>query len=1338
MYKKSLGFKIFSIFSSLNFVLQPIFDPLIFNRVPLVFAQEGASEEITLVEEQITEEEIINDEKASEEESNNNENEETSEEELTTQEGQSEPTPTEEKVINPSQLNEALEEQTPQEEPSSNPDPDQETNNWLATSWLEEENPETKGSICLETESAFTRTTNNDWVINEKENFAQTLNSVQLGITYTYPQEERVTVTFTCLPKDENLRAPLRIQKVRIADLNLPENYAPYGEYAYEITTQMENGTFEYQLTLPGPTEDDLALTIAYLEEEGNVSRVEIEKIEQEADTVRATELNHFTPFFVLLNNGNVKVRLCHATASERNPYRSITVSINSVQKCEDVRGHGGHTNDIIPPFPFGDCSYPGKNWDDDGRAIWENYCEIIPTKKCRNGIVEGGEDCDYGALNGKPNSNCSFDCKWITPACVPGINVVTNGSFDSPEVTSPFLWDIFSSHEVPGWTASWHGGSTSYPGSEYDFQRPSPKIEIHAGANGWGSTADQHVELDSDWDGPGGDLNGEPASISLYQKIPTIAGKQYTLSWDYSPRPGHSNNQIKNNQIKVEVNNEEVFESLVLAGEGTINWQTETETFIAKKAFTEIRFTEIGNPDSLGMFLNSVKMECLLPPIEPFCGDGKINQETEECDGEDGVAEDGSNFCTESCKLVDNPVTIVAHKIVCKNESFLPNWGEGIGAPGKIDVNTAQDFVEDSNKNCWFEENWDFQWGPADSGYGGDTLIGPVEGGKWKTFGPTDINGKTQVKINDLSTVGGRIEVREILKEGYVPFTFATSGGNNLNNVSAGIYCYEDVANYDNWEWINNPQYGQTYYCIAFNAPITSSISGYKWEDLNGDGDWGENENPLGNWTIRLKQEGDVLATKITSTGNGSYSFEGITPGKYEVCEVLKEGWKQTYPISEENTNNDVACHSVTLGLEEITDLNFGNIQYGSVRVYKFNDFDANGLWDEGEIFLSGWEITLAQETKITNDNGEVFFTKLVPGQYDLSETLKEGWIQTGLYCQNNNPEVIGINSNHSQATVVSTLTTVCYIGNFQLGRISGYKIYDRNNNGSQEEGEGGVEGWEICLTEEDLEDENCVETDSDGYYEFTGLTAGVYTVTEEDRSANGWQASNPESGKHENILVFSGTGLGEDFQNYNFYNAPPASLTLVKSNNATGSVNPGSEIKYTLTITVGERTLSSLELIDILPHGFTYQAGTSTVSVNGVNASFEPTVRRTGRRLSWKWPNGVEGGSTIIVTYLAKIDPNNQPATFTNHAYVYGYGSPTLIESKIVDSSVRIDPEHRVGDRTVGGQVLGVTTEVESKVLGLTLPAAGANTWYLIAALTLISTGLAMSPKKKKFENN
>ncbi len=56
-----------------------------------------------------------------------------------------------------------------------------------------------------------------------------------------------------------------------------------------------------------------------------------------------------------------------------------------------------------------------------------------------------------------------------------------------------------------------------------------------------------------------------------------------------------------------------------------------------------------------------------------PVCGDNIKNQDSEQCDGTDGVATDGSNFCTNTCQLV--PVYIGGN--VCSGNSTPKKVGE-------------------------------------------------------------------------------------------------------------------------------------------------------------------------------------------------------------------------------------------------------------------------------------------------------------------------------------------------------------------------------------------------------------------------------------------------------------------------------------------------------------------------------------------------------------------------------------------------------------------------------------------------------------------------------------
>ena len=88
------------------------------------------------------------------------------------------------------------------------------------------------------------------------------------------------------------------------------------------------------------------------------------------------------------------KVTICHATASQSNPYTANTVDTSSVNETGNkfLNGHGTHTGpvfepgvtskwgDIIPPFTdeASGVSFPGMNWTSAGQQIWSQGCRYI------------------------------------------------------------------------------------------------------------------------------------------------------------------------------------------------------------------------------------------------------------------------------------------------------------------------------------------------------------------------------------------------------------------------------------------------------------------------------------------------------------------------------------------------------------------------------------------------------------------------------------------------------------------------------------------------------------------------------------------------------------------------------------------------------------------------------------------------------------------------------------------------------------------------------------------------------------------------------------------------
>ncbi|MFM6281330.1 MAG: SdrD B-like domain-containing protein, partial [Dolichospermum sp.] len=82
------------------------------------------------------------------------------------------------------------------------------------------------------------------------------------------------------------------------------------------------------------------------------------------------------------------------------------------------------------------------------------------------------------------------------------------------------------------------------------------------------------------------------------------------------------------------------------------------------------------------------------------------------------------------------------------------------------------------------------------------------------------------------------------------------------------------------------------------------------------------------------------------------------------------------------------------------------GVIQLGSIQGRKWNDANANGIWDGGEQALAGWTIYIDSVTNgkldpwelstVTNADGQYTFSNLGPGEYAILEVNQTGWIQT------------------------------------------------------------------------------------------------------------------------------------------------------------------------------------------------------------------------------------------------------------------------------------------------------------------------------------------------------
>lgn len=244
------------------------------------------------------------------------------------------------------------------------------------------------------------------------------------------------------------------------------------------------------------------------------------------------------------------KVEICHW---HQNDFNSIEVSVNSIENA-----HGDDTEDIIPViagiYPTGqnlDTLYAGFT----GAEVLANDC-VVP----------------------QPVSQC-IDVKQ---------NLLTNGSFEEPEVTSSSLWQKFGT--VPGWTVTKVSDSTP------------TTLEIQENLFGnQAAEGDQYAELDGDH------------STKVTQSVAGLqAGATYELSWAFA---GRHNAGADHNKLDVLVNGSSVAtEGPQVDPQGltSYDWTRSSVTFITDSNSADIAFADAGPSNTYGTYLDDAKL-CLV-----------------------------------------------------------------------------------------------------------------------------------------------------------------------------------------------------------------------------------------------------------------------------------------------------------------------------------------------------------------------------------------------------------------------------------------------------------------------------------------------------------------------------------------------------------------------------------------------------------------------------------------------------------------------------------------------------------------------------------------------------
>lgn len=387
------------------------------------------------------------------------------------------------------------------------------------------------------------------------------------------------------------------------------------------------------------------------------------------------------------------------------------------------------------------------------------------------------------------------------------------------------------------------------------------------------------------------------------------------------------------------------------------------------------------------------------------------------------------------------------------------------------------------------------------------------------------------------------RADVTDIVSANAGPYSlngFLKESGNvNINGVSLIVF-YDDGDSTNNRDYVvfdgNDSNEDNAYDVNGWNV----MLNGINYSSGNAsmilhvsDGQIWVDDNLYLN-TVAITNtdqifEGKSVPYDTVSANNTNGSMWDIK--EFDITTSLVPGVNDVYLYT--GMNND--CLALVVAVVSLpagsAPTEFGT---GKISGAKFLDANNNGLWDEGEHGIEGWQIVLSgadAETTETDPYGNYTFRNLLPGTYTISEINREQWTQTA-------PE-----SSYSVTLDSGAVVDKLYFGNYPPpSSISGYKWEDANGNYEWDIDESGIVGWVIYHEYYDLNGYrfDSTVTDSTGYYIFANLTNGYHYIYEQTKP--GWQQKYPFS----YYYYFNIDEPGETYTEMNFGNMQVTPVTI------------------------------------------------------------------------------------------------------------------------------------------------------------------------------------------------
>jgi len=299
-------------------------------------------------------------------------------------------------------------------------------------------------------------------------------------------------------------------------------------------------------------------------------------------------------------------------------------------------------------------------------------------------------------------------------------------------------------------------------------------------------------------------------------------------------------------------------------------------------------------------------------------------------------------------------------------------------------------------------------------------------------------------------------------------------------------------------------------------------SLSGVVYNDSNNDGSLESGEPGINGVTVTLTgttANGQTVQPQTETTANvngidGVYSFDNLQPGTYQITKQTPQGYVDGLANQPGSLGGTAVSDEVfsKIGLTANTsgvNYNFGEILPGQLSGFVYDDASGNvgqsappagtGI---GGVTVNLMKGTQLIQTATTKQDGSYDFFGLLPGTYSIAKVDTQGWAYIDDKVTVGTQQTGNATGNNINGITVASGTNGSF-NNFSEvkgGTLSGTVFIDKNNTGVLQTGDKGVQGVRVNLSYTDAIGNTVTlhtTTDANGFYQFTGLLSGDYTIT-------------------------------------------------------------------------------------------------------------------------------------------------------------------------------------------------------------------------------------------------